>query len=63
MKATIFYITAMLTTILPYSNISPTWFILAAVDVILLAWCRKHISIREFARYSGYSTWYKYLKA
>ena len=37
--------------------------VLAVIDILLVAWCYNNISIREASRYSGYSIWYKFLKA
>lgn len=62
MKAIIFYITAILTVILLCAEVSFSWFILGLVNAILIAWCYNNITLREFIKYSGYSTWYKFLK-
>lgn len=62
MKALILYITAILTVILFCTEISFFWFILGLVNVILITWCYNNIALREFIKYSGYSTWYKFLK-
>ena len=63
MKAIIFYLTAVLSTVLVCAEISFPWFILMIVNVILITWCYKNISFKEFIRYSGYSLWYKLLKS
>lgn len=61
MKPIIFYITSILAMLLLCSEISFTWLLLAVVDIMLIAWCHKHLSLREFIRYTGYEAFYKYL--
>ena len=63
MKAIIFYITAILTVILLCAEVLFSWFILGLVNAILITWCYNNITLKEFIKYSGYSTWYKFLKA
>lgn len=62
MKAIIFYIVSILTVLLLCSEITLAWFILAIVNVVLAAWCKKHLTLREVVRYTGYDIWYKFLK-
>lgn len=45
------------------TGVSLTWLFLIFLDMILIAWCYNNITLREFIKYSGYSTWYKFLKA
>lgn len=63
MKALVFYITAVFTMILLVSEISITWLVFAALDIILIAYCHNNITLDEFIKYSGYRQWYKLLKA
>lgn len=62
MKALVFYITAIVTMVLPFANLSLSWFFLCIADFMLLIWCRENITFRELLKYSGYSIWYKLLK-
>ena len=62
MKALVLYIIAILTTILLCTEISISWLILGLVNIVLITWCYNNITLREFIKYSGYSTWYKFLK-
>lgn len=59
MKATIFYITAILTTVLLMTNITLDWFIMGIVDIVLVTWCRSNITLRELIKLTGYDIWYK----
>lgn len=63
MKAILFYFTAILTVVLLCMEINLVWIILAVVDISLIAWCYNNISVRALYKYSGYSFWYKFLKA
>jgi hypothetical protein len=63
MKALVLYITATLTVILLCAEISISWFILGLINAILITWCYNNITLKEFIKYSEYSTWYKFLKA
>ena len=64
MKAIIFYITFTLSTLLICcTELSLTWLVLAALDITLITWCYNNITFRKFIKYSGYSTWYKFLKS
>ena len=63
MKALVLYITAILTIVIFSTGVSLTWLFLIFLDMILIAWCYNNITLREFIKYSGYSTWYKFLKA
>lgn len=62
MKAIIYHITAVLTVLLLCAEISLAWIILGLVDAMLIFWCYNNITLKEFIKYSGYSTWYKFLK-
>lgn len=62
MKAIVFYLTVVLTVLLLSMEVCLAWIILAMVDAILIAWCHNNIGIKEASKYSGYSTWYKFLK-
>ncbi len=62
MKAIIFYFTVILSMTLLCMEFSLTWAALAVVDAVLFEWCYSHISPKDMTRYSGYSTWYKFLK-
>ena len=63
MKRLVFYITVLLTLIELCSEVSFYWLLLGTIDSILISWCYNNITLREFIKYSGYSTWYKFLKA
>nr|DAL92927.1 MAG TPA: hypothetical protein [Caudoviricetes sp.] len=64
MKAIIFYITFILSTLLLCSiELSFTWLVFVALDITLITWCYNNITFREFIKYSGYSTWYKFLRS
>ena len=62
MKALVFYITAILSAMLLCSEVSMVWLVLLAIDLVLLSWCHNNITLHEFIKYSGYKTWYKFLK-
>lgn len=62
MKALILYITAILTIVIFSTGVSLTWLFLIFLDMILITWCYNNMTLREFIKYSGYSTWYKFLK-
>lgn len=60
MKAIILYITIILTAILvSIENISLVWLLSAVLDIALVLWCRRNISIRELSRFTGNNAWYK----
>lgn len=59
MKATVFYITAVLTMILLTTNITILWLLIGIVDITLIAWCKSNITTREFTKLTGYDIWYK----
>lgn len=61
MKATLFYITAVLTMVLLMTEMSLAWLIMGAVDIILILWCKHNISLREMSKLTGYDIWYKAL--
>lgn len=64
MKAIIFYITFILSTLLLCcTELSFTWLVLVALDITLITWCYNNITFREFIKYSGYSTWYRFLRS
>lgn len=64
MKAIIFYITFILSTLLLYcTELSFIWLVLVALDITLITWCYNNITFRKFIKYSGYSTWYKFLRS
>lgn len=62
MKALVLYITAILTVVIFSTEVSLTWLFLIFLDMILITWCYNNITLKEFIKYSGYSTWYKFLK-
>lgn len=59
MKATVFYITAILTMALLTTNITTIWLLLGIIDIALLVWCKSHITTRELTKLTGYDIWYK----
>lgn len=63
MKAIVFYFTVILTTLILCMEPCLAGAVLAVIDILLVAWCYNNISIREASKYSGYSAWYKFLKA
>lgn len=63
MKTTILYITIILTAILvSIENISLAWLLAAVLDIALILWCRRNISIRELSRFTGYNAWYRAIR-
>lgn len=63
MKVILLYFTAILSVVLLMSEISLVWLLLLLLDIMLISWCCNNISLSELVRYSGYSTWYKFLKS
>lgn len=61
MKATVFYITAILTMALLMTDITTTWFLLGTVNIALLTWCKANLTTRELTKLTGYDIWYKML--
>lgn len=62
MKVLVLYITAILTVVIFSTGVSITWLFLIFLNMILITWYYNNITLREFIKYSGYSTWYKFLK-
>lgn len=57
------WLTAFISCILLSAiELNLAWFVLLFVDIVLILWCRLHISLREFVRYSGYRWLYLHLK-
>lgn len=63
MKSIIFYITAVVTTLLFSMEISSAWFIFAIVDFILILWCNSNITMRKITKLTGYNILYKMLNS
>lgn len=62
MKAFMFYLVVVLTTILLVTAPSILWVLLGAIDIMAIRWCKNHLSIKNIVKYSGYATYYKFLK-
>lgn len=62
LKYLLFYLTAILTTLLICSvTINLQFFCLLLVDFVLILLCKHTLTLREVVRISGYSIWYKML--
>lgn len=62
MKAFMFYLVAVLTTILLVTTPSILWILLVSINIMAIKWCKKNLSIKYIVKYSGYSLWYKLVK-
>lgn len=62
MKAFMFYLVVVLTTILLVTAPSILWVLLGTINIIAIRWCKNHLSIKNIVKYSGYATYYKSLK-
>lgn len=61
-KATVLYCTVALGMVLLCSEVCWNWLAIAAVAVIMTAWCVDHITLKELIRLTGYEAWYKFLR-
>lgn len=62
-KRAILYITVLdCMVVLCWAEICLAWLVMAFMIMPLGAWCIKHITLRELVRWSGYATWYKFIR-
>lgn len=62
MKAFMFYLVVVLTTILLVTAPSILWVLLGTLNIMAIRWCKNHLNIKNIVTYSGYATYYKFLK-
>ena len=62
-KRAILYITVLdCVAVLCWAEVCLAWSVMVLMIMPLGAWCANHITLRELVRWSGYSTWYKFIK-
>lgn len=62
MKAFMFYLVVVLTATLLVTAPSILWVLLGTLNIMAIKWCKKHLSIKDIIKYSGYSLYYKLVK-
>lgn len=64
MKAILFYSTAVSIIMSLCLSEAPSWAYITLIisDIVLVSLCKKHLTIKDVCKYSGYNIWYKMIK-